>query len=1016
MSDTQLTLTIPESDNLPWFNNFIAAILYSQYSRELILNNEDILNKLKEIFNFSNDTKKNLEEIIRIADYDNPLVDSNNDKLSYLNYDNDKDKIDELNIDITFYDYLFNHEKQLTAFILPKFIEFINASCISIERYKENNYIGLYDLVEFVKKTKIEKRLFGLNQKEIKEDIIKFKDIKQRDIKKKYSEPKDYILINRWNNEVHYPEFFKEVLKMDQYGDIDGIDNKYRLSSIYKKQEDLIISDNITELIKYNDYYYKLDSFIITDNNTDKKRTNSQLITSLTYDNAKYLYSNKFCTELNELKQPEFKIHSRYPCELFKGKITISDKENISTFNLNTGSNYTLVYVKFKKIADEEREKKEAEKREKEKRDNDEKKKKADQKAKQEEERDKEAKFLRLAKLESDIEKKDDKLKKLERLLVDEYKDDISEIEKIITFTIKKEEFNELKKLLKEYINILKTADTEFKRNIFEEWIKKIYEIQDEININNKKYQSLESKQGAKNAADRLFLSFYDNIILYLNRYILFIINLVSRQNTILLLKEEIKDLPNNKKINEILDVISKLPNVEQIGKLNDLLTPTDAKITQILDVISKIPNNIIKIEGLLKPTDAKINQLLAIISKLPNEAKLNEILDAIANMPKDDKTKEILDAIAKMPKEDNKKLLEDLNAKIDAMQQDLLSKIQEQKSTNSRTIQPEIADLKEQIQLMGDIQKQLSESTKLDHTQIFDKLNSKLDDMQQVLITKLQDMEIKKSSSSNDKITLQSEIASLNQQLKLLEDIQTKISQNGDRDNKQLLQDMQQELIKYSEKDNEKIISGVQDLLRLFNKEIILKQNDKDVLVHKEIEKNIKEQLLLLKDIQTKLDENKSSDKSSDSKCINENNLLKLENSELKKQIDILKDIQSKCKKQQKEYDRCNKHNMLPYNYIKFKEDELLQAIKDHFKDMDIKQHLDKKIIDFIFNYFEKNNKVMNVYLIEKYMGDIYDVMKIFNRKYNIEDVDIKQFYRLLASISIYAKFKDVIKKIFIK
>jgi triacylglycerol esterase/lipase EstA (alpha/beta hydrolase family) len=57
-----------------------------------------------------------------------------------------------------------------------------------------------------------------------------------------------------------------------------------------------------------------------------------------------------------------------------------------------------------------------------------------------------------------------------------------------------------------------------------------------------------------------------------------------------------------------------------------------------------------------------------------------------------------------------------------------------------------------------------------------------------------------------------------------------------------------------------------------------------------------------------------------------------------------------------------------------------------------------------------------MNLYIIEKYMGDIYDVMKIFNKKYNIEEVDIKQFYRLLASISIYAKFHDNIKKIFIK
>ena len=48
--------------------------------------------------------------------------------------------------------------------------------------------------------------------------------------------------------------------------------------------------------------------------------------------------------------------------------------------------------------------------------------------------------------------------------------------------------------------------------------------------------------------------------------------------------------------------------------------------------------------------------------------------------------------------------------------------------------------------------------------------------------------------------------------------------------------------------------------------------------------------------------------------------------------------------------------------------------------------------------------------------MGDIYDVMKIFNKKYNIDEIDIKHFYRLLASISIYGKFNDEIKKIFIK
>ena len=193
---------------------------------------------------------------------------------------------------------------------------------------------------------------------------------------------------------------------------------------------------------------------------------------------------------------------------------------------------------------------------------------------------------------------------------------------------------------------------------------------------------------------------------------------------------------------------------------------------------------------------------------------------------------------------------------------------------------------------------------------------------------------------------------------------------------------------------------------MRSFNEQIILKQNEKDIKIHKE-------HLLLLKEIKSQLDKDVKS-RSISKKDDKETELLKLENAELKQQIEILKDIQTKCKRQQKDYERCNKHNMLPYQYIKFKEDELLDAIKDHFKTS--KKPNDKIIIEFIFQYFEKNNKVMNLYIIEKYMGDIYDVMKIFNKKYNIESVDIKHFYRLLAAISIYAKFNDKIIKIFIK
>jgi|LakMenEpi03Aug12_release.lakeMendotaPanAssembly.Ray.scaffolds.fasta_scaffold00138_13 hypothetical protein len=1018
-----LSITIPESKNPDWFNSFIAAIFYSKYSRKLLKKDErnKIKSEIEKIFNFTKKFNDVFNEYIRIAEPTNQLSSANDHKVNYSD-------IEQKFKDISFYDYLLTNNKQLTAFILPKFLEFIKSSCISVERYDGKNYIGLYDYSEI---KNVNRTLLNLYQKP---EISLKETIKISDIKKKYNEAKDYILINKWANDKNTPKILNDVSKMNQDGDEDGIDNKYRLSSAYKKDGDLNITDNIDLVIEYNGHYYDLDSCIITNIDDNKK---SQLITCLTYggpdnDNDKidnsYIYIGKNCPKLHEYDwlNNDFSIYPKKPCYLYNSHILAfvndDDKKNISTFNLNKGSNYTLIYVKFKNIDDKKAEEKQKELDEQ--KELEEEQKKADEEkqkkqAKQKEERQKEEKLSKFNELEKETKQQKDIITKLQQKLKNANEEDIkaiNEIEKKIK-SPKKDEYNQLKSLLVEYISLLRDDETEFKDY---DYIKKISEIDDEIKKFNTKKEAFQQRPtGSRVIHDKLdnFLDYYDNISLYLNKYKYYIINFLARQKTIELLKDEIKYLPNDERISQILDA--------KLKKIEDLLIPTDAKLKQILEAIFKLPNDakLKKIEDLLTPTDAKLKQILDAIEKLskddkikvildeiakiPNEAKINDLFKAlIKDLPKADNTREILDAISKMPKEDNKKLLQDLNAKIDAMQQDLLSKIQEQKSTNSRTIQPEIAELRRQLQLMGDIQKQLSEATKNDHTKIIETLNSKLDDMQQILIDKLQNMEIKKSSSSNDKITLQSEIASLNQQLKLLEDIQTKIAQSGERDNKQLLQDMQQELLKYSEKDNQKIISGVQDLLRLFNKEIVLKQNEKDVIVHKELERNIKEQLVLLKDIQSKLENGDGNN----SNCKNENNLLKLENTELKQQIEILKDIQSKCKRQQQDYEKCNKHNMLPYKYIKFKEDELLAAIKDNFKGKG--KQSDKIIIEFIFKYFEKNNKVMNVYLIEKYMGDIYDVMKIFNKKYNIDDVDIKQFYRLLASISIYAKFNEVIKK----
>ena len=1214
MSNTQLTLRIHESDNLPWVNNLIAAIFYSKYSRELILNNDIILEKLKKIFKFSSNTKENLEEIIRIIDtriYDISVI-VEPDNLNYLNKTNETEKIKELNINYSLYKYLLTNNKQLTAFILPKFLELIGSSCISVERYNSKNYIGLYDIFEYNK---------GNISRFFNNSAFILKDIKQKDIKKIYHEPKDYILINKWNNE-NIPDIFKKVSDKDQ--DEDGIDNKYRLSSTYKKDGDLDITDIIKEQITYNGYYYKLDSCIISDNNT--KKNSSRLLTFLTHEDKKYVYLGNVlstgCTELHELKSYEevVSIYSKFPCVIFKSNTTFinpdetdinpDEIDNISTYDMKNGSNYTLIYVKFKKIEDEKKEKEAVNKiakvyknkiiRAKELKEINElkiqdrikkiKELKDLEKKLKELEKEKEEKYKKLEEEKQEkveqLEKEKDKFKQLEKekekklkelekekdKLEGEKKADIEkdiktieDIKKKISEELpvaKKEDFKNLITLLDEYIQILTNSESDNIKQYedIEKSIDKIKNIQEEIKDNELKQKEYKrNPDGKKTKYEKNFISNYTHIKIYLDKFIIFIINLLSRQNIIGLIKDEIKDLPDNKKINQILEAISKLPNVDQFQQLNDLLKPTEKKTKEILEAIKTLPNDakLTTIETLLSPTGAKLDKILDTITELSKQDYKKIIQDAIAQLPKEDNKKliddlnakidamqQILlskiqeqkavarskditlqpeiddlkrqlqlmgdiqkqladvskqdykkivdDAISKMPKQDNKKLIDDLNAKMDAMQQTLLSKIQEQRAVarskditlqpeiddlkrqlqlmgdiqkqladvskqdykkivddaiskmpkqdnkkliddlNAKmdamqqtllskiqeqravarskdiTLQPEIDDLKRQLQLMGDIQKQLSEASKTDHTKIVQDLNLKLDNMQKELLEEIKEIKKNSLNSSKSNITLQSEISSLNQQLQLLGEIQKKLSETGYRDNKQLLADMQQELVNFSHKDNEKIILGVQDLLRSFNEQIILKQNEKDIKIHKE-------HLLLLKEIKSQLDKDVKSRSSSKSKKDDrETELLKLENVELKKQIEILKDIQMKCKRQQKDYERCNKHNMLPYQYIKFKEDELLGAIEEHFKSS--KKPSDKIIIEFIFQYFEKNNKVMNLYIIEKYMGDIYDVMKIFNKKYNIENVNITQFYRLLASISIYAKFNDKIKKIFIK
>ena len=1023
-------ISIPNIRNNPvWFNNFITSIFYSQYSKELLIRDSKNGNGSNDyIFNaYLNADIGELNEI----NIKNTINDIAGKYLSEM--------LKNIKIEDNLYEYYLNNRKIFTSFILPKFIYYLGLTCISIEHYNKKNYVGLYDLVKYNSQKIVKKKrgLFGFGNDEILTEYKLQLDVskKQNYIRRLYDKSihPDYITVNKWFNKINIPSVLLDIEKMNGSNDVDdNLDNIYRLSTTYKNKDDLKIDDKLQTEIIYNGYKYTLDSCIINNYNNDFINDSKDInyedkikedIVCLTNNNNRIIYSGShipktLCEKIYKfdwVNKNKFQIYSDFPCNIFEGNSNGIPDEKLSIFDI-TLSNYTLIYVKHEKSIIEERteidrKKLAEEKKEKEKE-------KIDKKERDDKEndvREKRKKYTELEELKVKFKEQEEKLK------TNVNKDDIDEIEKIINkckspIKVEQDLINECFNLLREYIKLLKYDESDFKAYTITNYMQKISDIVDKITKAKQLFD--DKKKPATNRGvvhDRIdtYLKYYEKFNKYLEGYIYYIINILSRQNIIKLLKDELVHLPKDTQVIQILDSISKLPNNDSLKKIEELLLPSDAKITQIIDLISKLPNDDKlkkKIEELLLPTNGKIAQILDAISKIPKDDNFKKLEDLLSNLPTDAKISDLLkNAFKDLPINNTTKELTDLlNATIkdlpkDARISEVLGEIAKiNREDKTKDLLAAIVKIPDETKISELLKASIKDLPKEDNSKIIKDLNTKIDVMQQSLLSKI-NQENRKSKD----ISLQSEIAALNQQLELLGEVQRKISESGMRDNKQLLLDMQQELLKYSEKDNKQIIAGVQDLLRIFNEKIMTKRNDNE---------NVKEQLLLLKDIQLKL--NKESRSRSKSECKNksneENKLLKLENDELKKQIEIFKDIQSKCKKQQKEYERCNKHNTLPYKYIKFKEDELLEAIKEKFKGQN--KLKDRLIIDFIFYYFEKNNRVMNVYIIEKYMGDIYDVMKIFNKKYNIENIDIKSFYRLLASISIYSKFYDDIKNLFPK
>jgi hypothetical protein len=343
-------LKIPQYASTAWFSKIIMVIIYSQYSRELLLKSGKLSKKKDRLSELLNQLLKQQKSL---------KIDLNSFNLLKPT----KELFQILKMDVNIYDFMNSYGWHGWMFIL-KFLKYIDASYLSLDYYKNKLYFGIQDNLNLsVNITagsiiyNTYSRLNNLYADKVYEEL------------KKNQHP-EYICVNVWKPETHNIAFYNFLelnlnkenvgykLDIDTYSDIT-------YSGIKELQEEII----------YNNYLYKLDSCILDnykldDRNSDKGIAHRYAISGVTLDNNKYFYNGEARIITNEdynlIYQNANKI---LPCELLKydwnvrdynNKITLSDaicNKTLNTISDDKKISYyfgrgvrTLIYVRQHKI------------------------------------------------------------------------------------------------------------------------------------------------------------------------------------------------------------------------------------------------------------------------------------------------------------------------------------------------------------------------------------------------------------------------------------------------------------------------------------------------------------------------------------------------------------------------------------------------------------------------------------------------------------------------------------------
>ena len=287
-------VTIPQYESTCWFNAILTCLLYSQYSRKLLLyemNGFDKSNKLLMIIN------KILKSL---------YINDNDNATKYFN-------LIRPEVILSYVKDIYRSSMQymittgwFSNLFLCKFIENIGRSCIVLDYYNDNLYAGItqsFDLMRD-KMTDDFNFYFKYSIDNIKQKII---DIRTP----------DYLYVNIWND--NQKKGYKNIFN---YYNKDNIKHKLLLrnyetfthSGLIDHKNKPLFNENIT----FNGYNYKLDSCIIRNYNQYTSGY-SHDIAGITCKNNKYVYNGWFksTNDIGINDTERINIHNK-PCKLIK--------------------------------------------------------------------------------------------------------------------------------------------------------------------------------------------------------------------------------------------------------------------------------------------------------------------------------------------------------------------------------------------------------------------------------------------------------------------------------------------------------------------------------------------------------------------------------------------------------------------------------------------------------------------------------------------------------------------------